>query len=85
MGEGIIYTKIFANRMKTMLTNIIGQEQTAGVHKRSIVENLQLNRDIIAYASIKEINGAIITLENIRNSKTNEFWRKNYKQNKNTI
>ena len=58
-----IYTKVLTNRISKALQNTIGPEQTAGVQNRTIIENLQLNREIIAYTSINDIKGAMISLD----------------------
>ena len=58
-----ISTKILTNRISKALQNTIGPEQTAGVQNRTIIENLQLNREIIAYTSINDIKGAMISLD----------------------
>ena len=58
-----ILTKVLANRLQTSLTDIISTEQTAAIKGRSIIENLQLNRDIITFANINELEASIITLD----------------------
>ena len=58
-----ILTKILANRLQNSLTDIISTEQTAAIKCRTIVKNLQLNRDIISFANINELEASIITLD----------------------
>ena len=58
-----ILTKILANRLRNSLTDIISTEQTAAIKCRTIVENLQLNRDIISFANINKLEASIITLD----------------------
>ena len=41
-----IYTKILTNKIQPTLNDIIGLEQTAAIRGRTIIENLQLNRDL---------------------------------------
>ena len=55
--------KILANRLRNSLTDIISTEQTAAIKCRTIVENLQLNRDIISFANINKLEASIITLD----------------------
>ena len=47
-----IFTKILANRIQGSLDDIINTDQTVAIKGRTIIENLQLNRDIISYANI---------------------------------
>ena len=58
-----ILTKILANRLRNSLTDIISTEQTAAIKCRTIVKNLQLNRDIISFPNINELEASIITLD----------------------
>ena len=58
-----ILTKILANRLQNSLKDIISTEQTAAIKGRTIIENLQLNRDIISYANTNELEASIITLD----------------------
>ena len=48
-----ILTKVLANRLQGSLTDIISTEQTAAIKGRTIIENLQINRDIISFAKVK--------------------------------
>ena len=58
-----IFTKILATKMQSSLNDIIGTEQTAAIRGRTIIENLQLNRDIISYANLNNLEASIITLD----------------------
>ena len=58
-----IFTKILATKMHPSLNDIIGTEQTAAIRGRAIIENLQLNRDIISYANLNNLEASIITLD----------------------
>ena len=58
-----IYTKVIATILQGSLEDIIDSEQTAAIRGRSIIENLQLNRDIISYANLNNLEAAIITLD----------------------
>ena len=58
-----IYAKCIANRMQPTLENIISDTQTAAIKGRTILENLQLNRDIIHYANYHDLNACMITLD----------------------
>ena len=58
-----IFTKILATKMQPSLNDIIGTEQTAAIKGRTIIENLQLNRDIISYANLNNLEASIITLD----------------------
>ena len=49
--------------MQTSLNDIMGVEQTAAIRGRTIIENLQLHRDIISYANINNLEASIITLD----------------------
>ena len=57
-----ILTKVLSNRMQSSLTDIISTEQTAAIKGRTIIENLQRNRDIISFANLNELE-ANITLD----------------------
>ena len=58
-----IYTKIIATTLQSSLEDIIDSEQTAAIRGRSIIENLQLNRDIISFANLNKLEAAIIALD----------------------
>ena len=58
-----IFKKVIANRIQSSLEDIIGSEQTAAVREKTIIENLQLNRDTIAYANLNNLETSIITLD----------------------
>lgn len=58
-----IYTKCIANKMQDSLRDIISDTQTAAVKGRTIIENLQLNRDIISYANKNNLEASIISLD----------------------
>ena len=58
-----ILTKLLANRLQNSLADIISTEQTAAIKGRTIIENLQLNRDIISFANINELEASLITLD----------------------
>ena len=58
-----IFTKILATKMQPSLNDIIGTEQTAAIRGRTIIENLQLNRDMISYANLNNLEASIITLD----------------------
>ena len=58
-----ILTKTLANCLQSSLIDIIGTEQTAIVRGRTIIENLQLNRDIISFVNLNNLEVAIITLD----------------------
>ena len=58
-----ILRKILATRLQNSLTDIIGTEQTAAIKGRTIIENLQLNRDILSFANINELEASLKTLD----------------------
>ena len=58
-----IYTKVLANKIQPTLGDIIGSEQTAAIKGRTIIENLQLNRDLMSYANANKIQAAMIALD----------------------
>ena len=58
-----IYTKILANKTKPTLEDIIGLEQTAAIKGRTIIENLQLNREVMSYAKANKTQAAVIALD----------------------
>ena len=60
--DNIIYTKILANKKQPTLEAIISPEKTAAVKKRTIIENLQLNREVMSYAKANKIQAALIAL-----------------------
>ena len=57
-----IYTKILVNKIQPTLEYITGLEQTATIKGRTIIENLQLNRDVMSYANANKILAAMIAL-----------------------
>ena len=59
----IKYKQVIATILQSSLEDIIDSEQTAAICGRSIIENLQLNRDIISYANLNDLEAAIITLD----------------------
>ena len=59
----ILTTKLLANHLQNSLADVISAEQTAAIKGRTIIENLQLNRDIISLANINELEASIITLD----------------------
>ena len=58
-----LYTKILANKIQSTLEDTIGPEQTAAIKGRTIIENLELNRDVMSYANANNIQAAMIALE----------------------
>ena len=58
-----ILSKVLANRLQYSLEDIISTEQTAAVKGRTIIENLQINRDIISFANTNNLEASIITLD----------------------
>ena len=59
----IILAKILANRLQGSLDDLISKEETAAVKGRTIIENLQINRDIISFANTNNLEASIITLD----------------------
>ena len=57
-----IYTKVLANKIQPTLENIIGPEQTAAIKWRTIIENLQLDRNVMSYANASKIQAAMVAL-----------------------
>ena len=55
------WTKILSNRLKSILPDIISEEQNCSVLKRTIFNNLFLTRDIIKYT--KEKNNSLCILQ----------------------
>ena len=58
-----IYTKILANKIQPTLEDTIDPEQTAAIIGSTIIENLQLNRDLITYVNANKIQAAMIALD----------------------
>ena len=58
-----IHTKILPNKIQPLLEYIIVREQTADRKGRTIIENLQLNRDVMSYANPNKIQAAMIALD----------------------
>ena len=58
-----IYTEIIANKIQSTLEDITGPEQTAAIKLRTIIENLQLNRDKMSYANANKIQAVMIALD----------------------
>ena len=59
----IKYKQVIATILQSSLEDIIDSEQTAAICGRSIIENLQLNRDIISYGNLNDLEAAIIMLD----------------------
>ena len=58
-----ILAKILANRLKVVLPNIIGDQQTGFIENRQISENIVKTMDIIAYASVHRKKQLIVTID----------------------
>ena len=58
-----ICTKVLANRLKTVLSVILSEDQTCGIPGRSIYENLFLLRDTLDYVHHKQLSAALISLD----------------------
>ena len=56
-------TKALANRLRAVLPLLVHQDQTCGIPRRSIFENLFLIRDTIDYVHYKNIPAVIISLD----------------------
>ena len=57
------HKQVIATILQSSLQDIIDSEQTAAIRGRSITESLLLNRDIISYANLNDLEAAIITLD----------------------
>ena len=44
-----LYTKVLVNKIQPPLEDIIGLKQTVAIKERTIIDNMQLNRDVISY------------------------------------
>ena len=58
-----IYTKILAIKIQPTLEDVIGPEKTAVIKRRTIIENLQLYRDVMSYVNANKIQTAMIALD----------------------
>ena len=62
-----LYTNLYAEKQNANLCGRISTkwfvEQTAPVKGRTIIQNLQLNRDIISFANTKNLEATVITLD----------------------
>ena len=61
--ENKIFTKILANKIQPTLEDIIDPDQTAALKGRTIIKNLQLNRNVMSYANSNKIQAAMIALD----------------------
>ena len=50
-------------RLRTVIDTIVNTDQTCGVVGRSILDNLHLMRNVIDYVNSKNLNAAIISLD----------------------
>jgi hypothetical protein len=58
-----ILTKIFANRLKTILPDLIHPDQTGFVLGRQIGENVRIVKDLMDHCRINEIEGILVLLD----------------------
>ena len=58
-----IYTKILAIKIQPTLEDVIETEKTAVIKRRSIIENLQLYRDVMSNVNANKIQTAMIALD----------------------
>ena len=58
-----ILSKVLFLRLRTVIDSIVNTDQTCGVVGRSILDNLHLMRNVIDYVNSKNLNAAIISLD----------------------
>ncbi len=61
-----IISKVLANRLRSVLPQIIKEDQTCGIPGRTINSNLSLLRDIVDYCNDKDIPSAMICLDQLK-------------------
>ena len=60
-----ILSKVITYRLKKIMTEIIGEDQSCGVTGRNIQDNLMILRDIIYYIYNKNKQGAMLSINRI--------------------
>ena len=58
-----LLTKIFANRLKSVIPSIISTSQTGYVQGRNITDTIRLVQDIIHIAEIEQIPGILLMVD----------------------
>lgn len=58
-----ILSKIIANRLVGVMSDIVGSDQTCGVKGRQISWNIQLHRDILAYVKDRKMAAICVSLD----------------------
>ena len=58
-----LLTKALNNRLKSVVASVIHTDQTCGVPGRTIGNNLRLMRDVVVYANSRNIDCAIVSLD----------------------
>ena len=58
-----ILSKVITNRLKRIMPNLVGEEQTCGVAGRKIHDNLMLLRDVIDYVNFDNLDAALVSVD----------------------
>ena len=58
-----IISKCLCNRLRSVIGTIVNVDKTCGVPERSIVDNLHLIRNVITYVNDKDLQCALVTLD----------------------
>ena len=61
-----IISKVLANRLRSVLTEVIKKDQTCGIPGRTINSNLSLLRDIVKYSNEENIPSAMLCLDQLK-------------------
>ena len=58
-----IISKVLTKRLRKLMPNLINEDQTCGVHGRSIQDKLMVLRDVIDYTTLYNKEAAIISID----------------------
>ena len=61
-----IISKVLANRLRSVLPEVINKDQTCGIPGRTINSNLSLLRDIVDYSNEENIPSAMLCLDQLK-------------------
>ena len=58
-----IISKVITNRLRKIMPDVIGEDQSCGVTRRNIQDNLMIIRDAIYYINNEDREGAILSID----------------------
>jgi len=60
-----ITSKVITNRISRVAGDVINEDQTCGIPMRTIADNLHLTRNVIDYATLKNLSCALVSCRSI--------------------